>query len=119
MKARSQRTLARRNRRQSAEKFHAGSREKDPVESDSKEEEILEERCCSFMHAHSRWKGSRTSSGGNSGCNRSGHVVKMVNVKPPHLADLCVKSRVCSNLFWRSRYDEDDREYEEIGGLDK
>jgi len=44
MNAKGQRDLARRNRREAVEEVSAGPREENPVESNTEEEDILEER---------------------------------------------------------------------------
>ena len=44
MNARGQRALARRNWREAVEKVPAGPREENPVESDTEDEDILEDR---------------------------------------------------------------------------
>ena len=92
MDARGQRALARRNRREVVEVVQQGPREEENVESDTEEEEILEEKEALPLRC-SRCKGSRWTSSSSYSCpNRYENELSMVNVKSPHLSDLEVES---------------------------
>ncbi len=145
MNARGQRAVARRNRREAAEVVQEGPREEEIVESDTEEDEILEER--EAVPLRIRIPGARARGGPPAAAIPApidpGMWLSMVNVKPPHLADLEVESmkkfildykrysQKCPRQLLRKMQqfileeqlevicDEDGREYEEIAELDK
>ena len=109
MNARGQRALARRNRREAAEVVQEGPREEEIVESDTEEDDILEER--EAVPLRIRIPGARARSGPPAAEIPApidpGMWLSMVSVKPPHLSDLEVESMKkpygkCSSLSLRS-----------------
>ena len=99
MDARGKRALARRNRRDAVEEVSAAPREDNPVESDTEESEILDER--EQVPLRIRIPGARGRVGPPAAEVPAAEVpaaidpgmwLNMVNVKPPHLSDLEVES---------------------------
>ena len=89
MNARCQRDLARRNH------GSGGSSGEEIVEKDTEEEEILEERDATPIHIFipsTRGRGGSTAVAAVPALIYPGIWLSMVNVKPPHLADLEVES---------------------------
>jgi len=90
MDARGQRALARRNRREVVAVGQEEPREEEIVESDTEEDEILEER--EPVHLRIRIPGARALVGPPAAAIPApidpGILLSMVNVKPPHLSDL-------------------------------
>ena len=82
------------NRREAVEEVPAGPREENQVESDTEEEDILEER--HQVPLRIRIPGARSRGGPPAAevpaAIDSGMWLNMVNVKPPHLSDLEVES---------------------------
>ncbi len=139
------RAVARRNRREVAAVGQEGPREEEIVESDTEEDEILEER--EAVPLRIRIPGARAQGGHPAAAIPApidpGMWLSMVNVKPPHLADLEVESmkkfildykrysQKCPRQLLRKMQqfileeqlevicDEDGREYEEIAEQDK
>ena len=145
MDARGQRPLARRNRREGAAVGQEGPREEEIVEADAAEDEILEER--EDVPVRIRIPAGRARVGPPAAAIPApidpGMWLSMVNVKPPHLADLEVESMkkfILDYKRYSQKYprqllrkmqqfileeqlevicDEDGREYEEIAELEK
>ena len=94
MDERGQRALARRNRREVAVVGQEGPREEEIVEADAAEDEILEER--EDVPVRIRIPAGRARVGPPAAAIPAaidpGMWLSMVNVKPPHLADLEVES---------------------------
>ena len=93
--------MARRNRREAAEVIQEEPREEEIVQSDDEEEEILEER--DVVPLRIRIPGARDR-GGPLAAAIPAPIdpemwLDMVNVKPPHLADLEVESRVYAQSY--------------------
>jgi len=89
MDARGQRALARKNRREAVEEVPAAPREENPVESDTEESEILEER--EQVPLRIRIRVGPPAAEVPAAID-PGMWLNMVNVKPPQLSDLEVKS---------------------------
>ena len=145
MDARGERALARRNRREVAAEGQEGPREEEIVAAAREEEDILEER--EDVPVRIRIPAARARGGPPPAAIPApidpGMWLSMVNVKPPHLADLEVESmkkfildykrysQKCPRQLLRKMQqfileeqlevicDEDGREYEEIVELEK
>ena len=93
MNARGQRALARTNCREAAEEVQKGPREEEMVESDTEEEEILEEReAMPLRIPGARARGGPPAAAAIPAPIDPGMWLSMVNVKLPHLSDLEVES---------------------------
>ena len=81
------------NRREAAEKVLVRPREEEWLESDKEEEEILEERDTSLLRiAGARDQGRSAAAAAFPATIDPGMWLDMVNVKPPHVADLEMES---------------------------